>query len=195
MTRRPPHRSRRAVLPHRAPQGDARPHSRSPGEGDTPQGGGLVHSGPAGPAQVSCEDGVPRSPLPPVDGSPVLRVRRGEPTLPGPSAALGVLGSAALWPGSHGASQVLRAALAACPALRTPTDPLASGPAEACAWAAPACKRSPAAFGPSRGWPRRPGVRSSVRPPAFPGDASPGVFGAVAPPRQGPHAGRGVGST
>ena len=67
-------------------------------------------------------------PLPPVDGSPVLRVLRGDPTPHGPSAALSMLGCAYLCPGIHGVSHVLNASLSACQALRTPTDPPSLSP-------------------------------------------------------------------
>jgi hypothetical protein len=64
----------------------------------------------------------------------------------------------------------------ACQALRTPTDPPASRPADALAWASGACKPSPSAFWPSRGCTRLHGVRSPFRPPEFPVDASPVLF-------------------
>jgi len=74
-------------------------------------------------------------PLPPVDGSPVLRVLRGDPTSHGPSTALRVVGWVCLSPGVPGISHVLSASLSACQALRTPTDPPASRPTDAFVWA------------------------------------------------------------
>jgi hypothetical protein len=67
-----------------------------------------------------------RHPLPPVDGSPALRVLRGDPTSYGPSTALLMVGWVSLSPGIQRISQVLSASLSACQALRTPTDPPAS---------------------------------------------------------------------
>ena len=117
-----------------------------------------------------------RHPLPHVDGSPACGVLRGDPTPHGPSAALSMLGGAYLSPGIHGVSHVLNASLSACQALRTPTDPPASRPTDAFAWASGALKPSPSALLPSRGCTRLQGVRSPFRPPEFPVYASPGLF-------------------
>ena len=113
-----------------------------------------------------------RHPLPHVDGSPALRVLRGDPTPHASSALLRVVGNAYLSPGMHGVSQVLNASLSACQALRTPTDPPASRPADAFVWASGAFKPSPSAFLPLRGCTRLQDVRSPFRPTEFPVYAS-----------------------
>src|SRR5712691_8549343 len=112
-------------------------------------------------------------PLPHVDGAPARRVLCGDPTPPGPSAALVLGGWASLVPGIQEVSHVLRASRAACQALRTPPAPPASRPPAAGAWAAGACTPSPSACWPARGGPRLQGGRAPCRPPACPGDASP----------------------
>ncbi len=92
---------------------------------------------PALPVRPTCpmKAAPHRHPLPRVDGSPALRVLWGDPTPHGPSAALRAVGEASLVPGIHGVSHVLDAALSACQALRTPTDPPASCPPAAFVWA------------------------------------------------------------
>jgi hypothetical protein len=117
------------------------------------------------------------SQLPPVDGSPALRVLRGDPTPHGPSATLLAVGWAYLSPGIHEVSQVLDASLSACQALRTPTDPPASRHDDTFVLASDALKSSPSALLPSRGCTRLQGVRSPFRPTEFPVYASPDSFG------------------
>ena len=84
-----------------------------------------------------------RHPLPPVAGSPVRRVLRGDPTPHGPSATLSMLGCAYPCPGIHEVSHVLNASLSACQALWTPTDPPVSHQDETFVLASSAFKLSP----------------------------------------------------
>ena len=118
-----------------------------------------------------------RHPLPHVDGSPALRVLRGDPTPHASSALLRVVGNAYLSPGMQGVSQVLHASLSACQALRTPTDPPASHPRDAFVVASGALKPSPSALLPLRGCTRLQGVRSPFRPTECPVYASHASFG------------------
>ncbi len=106
-------------------------------------------------------------PLPHVDGAPARRVLCGDPTPPGPSAALVLGGWASLVPGIQEVSHVLRASLAACQALQTPTAPPASRPPAAGARAAGACTPSPPA-GESRWLPTRPPHRPGRAPCTHP---------------------------
>jgi hypothetical protein len=64
-----------------------------------------------------------RQPLPPVAGSPDLRVLRADPTPRAPSVGLSLsVGVTYLFPGAPGASQVPDASLRTCHALKTPPE-------------------------------------------------------------------------
>jgi len=117
-------------------------------------------------------------PLPPVDGSPALRVLWGDPTPHGPSAALLAVGWAYLLPGIHGVSQVLDASLHAYHALKwTPADPREARQNASSVWASGALKPSPSALLPLRGCLTLWGVRSPLRSTWCPVDASTASFG------------------
>jgi len=97
-------------------------------------GAPALHGRPTCPRKAASH----RHPLPRVDGSPALRVLWGDPTPRGPAAALLAGGWASLLPGIHGVAHVLDAALSACQALRTPTDPPASRRGDTFVWASDA---------------------------------------------------------
>ena len=120
-----------------------------------------------------------RHPLPHVDGSPALRVLRGDPT-PTPSfAVLLVVGWAYLAkPGMTRVSQVPDASLHAYHALEwTPADPREAHQNASSVWASGALKPSPSALVPLRGCIKLWGVQSPLRSTWCPVYASPVSFG------------------
>ena len=86
-------------------------------------------------------------PLPPVDGSPILRVLRVDLTPSPPSDDLRLVGSPYLVRGVERVSQVPDASLHACHALRwTPADPREPHPGGPSAWASGSLTPSPSAL-------------------------------------------------
>ncbi len=178
MTRRPPHRSRRAVFPHRAPRWDALPHSQMSGRRLSPSGRlawGLrpCMAGPRvlGRRRPTVTPFPVWTALPPSAYSGVIRlpmdhqppsVRSGRP--PWCQESMGsptFLTLLSLPARPCGPRQTLRP-------LALPL-PLSGLPVRE--------NRRRLPHPPSRGCPRLPGVRSPCRPPECPVDASSDSFG------------------